>query len=264
MNTRFFRWIGVVAIATLLLIPGEAAFAQRMVAPKVTPTEGVPGVRFVFTAPGFRGAGLKDDQKTSLGEEIAYWINLPDGKVIATQLQKGKGNESDKQVPMVTRANGYGEVTIRWDAPNAAMTGPYSMVMRGVDSKVEVVVPFTIHADGWQTVVQTNVYPPAGPPGTAFRFVATGFQDAIDKGDRRGEQVAYWFNTPDGSVISTEKRTGTNDHGNKTKPLLHFADQNGTVNLVWSAPETLKPGLYSVVFHGLNSHYEVKTFFTIQ
>lgn len=264
MNARLLRVIGAVVTALLLLVPSRAALAQRMAAPSVTPTEGVPGVRFIFTAPGFKGAGLKDDAKNSPGERISYWVNLPNGQIISTERHEGKGADDDTIKPLEVRADGYGDVTIRWTAPDNALPGPYSLVMHGQDSNNQVAIPFTIHKDGWQTVVQTDVTPKEGPAGTSFRFVATGFEDAIDTADRRGEQVAYWFNAPDGTVISTEKRNEKNDRGNDTRRLLHYADQNGVVNLVWDAPATLAPGLYSVVFHGLNSHHEVKMFFTIK
>jgi hypothetical protein len=264
MNARLIRFLGAVAVATLLLIPGRAVFAQRMVAPQVTPTEGVPGVRFVFTAPGFQGAGLKDNADNSLGERISYWINLPNGQIISTEIQKGSGADDDAVKPLMTRANGKGEATIYWTAPEDAIAGPYSLVMRGTTSDKEIKLPFTVHPDGWQTEVQKNVTPEVGPAGSSFQFIATGFDDAIDSRDRRGEQVAYWFNTPDGKVIGTEKLGEKNDRGNDTRPLLHYADQDGVVNLVWVAPANLAPGRYSAVFHGLSSQRQVVMYFTIR
>lgn len=264
MNARVFRFIGALAAAALFALTISPAFAQRMVAPGVTPTDGVPGVRFTFMAPGFKGMVPDEDAKNGTGERVSYWINLPDGRILSSEMIAGKGDEADKEQPFQAQANGYGEVTIRWTAPDNAVIGRYTMVMRGLSSDLEVRLPFTVHAKGWQTVVQTNVKPTAGPAGTSFQFIATGFDPAIDKKDQRGEQVAYWFNTPDGTTISSEKRTGTNDRGNDTKPLLHYADEDGVVNLVWSSPETLKPGIYSVVFHGLTSQHEVVMFFTIR
>lgn len=264
MNARIFRLLGVVAMATLLLVPAEAVFAQRIVAPSVTPRDGVPGVRFTFVAPGFIGAVPDEDADENTGEQIAYWINLPDGRVISTERHEGKGADDDTMRPMIARANGYGEVTIRWTSPGDAMAGPYSLVMHGLDSDFEVVLPFTMHQDGWQTTLQTTVYPAAGPAGTTFQFIATGFEPAVVDDDNTGEQVAYWFNTPDGTVIGVEKRTRKNKEGAETKPLIHNAAEDGVVNLVWSSPKDLKPGVYSIVLHGLNSHHEVLMYFSIK
>jgi hypothetical protein len=258
MNARLFRLIGAIAVATLLLIPGQSVFAQRIANPSVTPTDGVPGVRFTFRAPGFLGATPIEDAKDNMGEEIAYWINLPNGTIISTR------EIDDAQRALKARANGYGEVTIVWSAPGDAIPGPYSLVMHGLQSDKEVAIPFGVHADGWQTVLQTDVTPRVGPAGSTFRFVATGFDKPADKDSQYGEQVAYWFNTPDGKVISSEKRSGKTDYGNETKPLLHLADKHGTVNLVWDSPADLKPGLYSIVLHGLDSHHEVLMYFTIK
>ena len=265
MNVRVFRLLGAVAIATLLLIPATATFAQRIAAPSVTPSDGVPGVRFTFVAPGFIGAAYKDDVDKDQGERISYWINLPNGTIISTQKHEGKGAEDDRIEPLMVRANGHGEATIFWTSPENAMPGPYSLVMHGLESNMEVALPFTMHPDGWQTVLQTTVYPSAGPAGTAFRFVATGFNPAAGDNDKIGEEVAYWFNTPDGKVIGVEQRTGKSKTvGSETKPLIHQADKDGVINLVWSSPKNLKPGVYSVVFHGLDSHHEVLEYFSIK
>jgi hypothetical protein len=264
MNARVFRLFGAVAIATLLLVPAQAALAQRIVAPSVTPRDGVPGVRFTFTAPGFVGAVPDEDADENTGERISYWINLPDGTVISTEKHVGKGADDDSYRPLLARANGYGEVTIRWTSPGDAMAGPYSLVMHGLESNFEVMLPFTMHSEGWQTVLQTDVRPTSGVAGTTFQFVATGFEPAAVDDDNTGERVAYWFNTPDGKVIGVEKRSGKTPYGNETKPLLHEADGSGTVNLVWSSPKDLKPGVYSIVIHGLDSHHEVLMPFSIK
>lgn len=264
MNARVFRLLGAVAIAAMLALPMSTASAQRIAGPRVTPTDGVPGVRFTFVAPGFIGAVPDEDAGENSGEQIAYWLNLPDGTVISAERHEGKGAEDDTMRPMLARANGYGEVTVRWSSPDTAMVGRYSLVMRGLESDFEVVLPFTMHADGWQTELQTNVTPSAGPAGGEFRFVATGFQPAVVDDDSTGEEVAYWFNTPDGKVLGMEKRSGKSQMGSEYKPMRHFADEDGAVNLVWSAPKDLKPGVYSIVLHGLNSHHEVLMYFSIR
>lgn len=264
MKARVVRLFAAMAMVALLFVVPGVVSAQRVVSPSVTPRDGVPGVEFVFVAPGFRGAVPARDAKDNAGERISYWINLPNGQIISAETHDAKGNEDAYTEPFEARANGYGEVTIFWRSPLNALAGPYSLVMHGSSSGAEAVLPFTIHPNGWQTVVQSNVRPAAGTAGTAFTFIATDFGEAAVKDNKRGEQVAYWFNTPDGKVISTEPRSGKTDYGSKEKPLLHYADEEGTVNLVWSSPTTLAPGTYSVVFHGLNTQREVIMYFTIR
>lgn len=268
MNRQSMRLIGSVAVALLLtLAGGQVLQAQGKTVPSVTPAAGVPGVRFTFTASGFRGATPSEDAKDNRGEQLAYWINTPDGKVIATEPRAHESDYGSSTRPMLAWANGYGDITLRWTSPDSAVPGPYSMVIHGLKSDVEVVIPFAMRADGTQTVVQSDVTPRSGAAGTAFRFIATGFGDAgpeAGRGGARGEQVAYWFNTPDGGVIATEERSHESEFGSTTRPLRHYADDEGVINLVWDAPATLKPGVYSVVFHGLDTHHQVLMFFTIR
>jgi hypothetical protein len=268
MNRPIVTLIGSLAAALLLaLAGGQALLAQGKAAPSVTPAVGVPGVHFLFTASGFRGATPADDAKQDPGERLAYWVNTPLGEVIATEPRSGTSDYGNSTKPLLGQANGFGDAAIRWAAPTDAVPGAYSMVIHGLKSDTEVVIPFALRPDGSQTVVQDTVTPRAGAAGTAFQFIATGFDDAgpdAGHGGRRGEQVAYWFNTPDGGVITTEPRSGTSDYGNETKPLRHYADDEGVVNLVWGAPATLQPGIYSVVFHGRDSQHQVLIFFTIK
>lgn len=266
-HLRIVRLIGLAAALLLAAAGGTTVLlAQGKATPTVSPASGVPGVRFTFVASGFRGAVPSKDANENLGEQLAYWINTPGGAVIGTEPLTHESDYGSTTKPLIAQANGHGEATIRWRSPMDAVPGAYSMVIHGLKSDAEVVIPFGILPAGSQTVVQTGVTPRASAAGGEFRFVAVGFQDAgSDEGrGSHGEQVAYWFNTPDGGVISTEPRSSETDYGNDTKPLRHYADDEGVVNLVWSAPETLRPGIYSVVFHGLDSHHQVLIFFTIR
>lgn len=262
---RIVRLIGVALLLAAAMSPAMV-LAQGKAAPTVSPAWGVPGTRFTFSATGFRGATPVKDANDNKGEQLSYWVNTPAG-VIATEPRSGKTDYGNSEKPLIGQANGYGEVTILWTAPQGALPGAYSMVIHGLKSGAEVSIPFEMRPDGVQTVVQAGVTPRIGPAGGEFRFVATGFDGAgydAGRGGKQGERVSYWFNTPDGSVIATEPRSGETDYGNDEKPLLHYADDEGVVNLVWSAPTDLKPGVYSVVFHGLSSQHQVLMFFTIQ
>jgi hypothetical protein len=85
MKPRRIRVVGLALAALLALLVGPTALAQRASAPFVSPRDGVPGVTFTFYAPGFKGAVPAADEDTNEGERIAYWINLPNGEVIATE-----------------------------------------------------------------------------------------------------------------------------------------------------------------------------------
>lgn len=77
-----------------------------------------------------------------------------------------------------------------------------------------------------------NVVPPVGAPGTTFAFYATGFAG--------NEPVVYWFNAPDGSIIS-------NDGDYIIRANAGRADWS------WTAPDNAQPGTWTAVAAGLES-----------
>jgi hypothetical protein len=256
MQAHRLSLLGSLAVAALLALAiGPAALAQKAAAPSVTPREGVPGTLFTFYAPGFKGAVPAADEDENLGEQIAYWINTPDGKVIATEPLSEKDEYGNTTRPLLTWANGHGEVMVRWHSPTAVLPGAYTMVLHGRSSDIETVIPFALHEAGWQTVLQSNVTPRAGPAGTRFHVIDTGFVD--------NEKVAFWINTPDGDVIATETLRDKDEYGNTTRPLMEKANGDGVVNIYWYSPKDLEPGIYSLIAHGLDSHHQVLTYFTI-
>lgn len=87
----------------------------------VAPAAGVPGTRFAFFATGFEG-----------GETVDVWLNTPGAQVI------------DADVEDLNEANETGRADWFWRAPEDAQPGTWSMVARGRDSGVEVVIIFDI------------------------------------------------------------------------------------------------------------------------
>ncbi len=77
-----------------------------------------------------------------------------------------------------------------------------------------------------------NVSPPAGPPGATFTFYASGFAN--------NEAVVYWFNTPDGRIIS-----------NDSDYIVQAND--GRADWQWTAPADAQPGPWSAVAAGRES-----------
>ena len=83
---------------------------------------------------------------------------------------------------------------------------------------------------------ETSVFPLAGPAGTRFSFIVSGF--------RSRERVGVWLNTPDGRVITPQVEA------------LRRATRDGRVNWFWTAPDGAQSGTYQMVAHGVNSGVE--------
>lgn len=112
--------------------------AMTVVQRTVIPEVGKAGTGFYFTAKGFQGGPSKDDA----GERIAYWINLPDGRVIATEDEKDDDELTPS--PLIDRARHDGTVRLTWTAPADAPAGSYTLVMHGLETQLEVILPFTV------------------------------------------------------------------------------------------------------------------------
>ncbi len=93
---------------------------QRRAAPVgVTPGTGRPGSLFHFYADG-----LSDR------EPVIFWLNRPDGRVEPAEAERF--------------SIGGGRVDWSWLAPDDALRGRWSMVVRGTDSGVERLIAFEI------------------------------------------------------------------------------------------------------------------------
>jgi hypothetical protein len=258
------RWIGVGLFALLIGIVGWLPLgAQAAEGGTASPAVSLPGAPIAFAATGFHGASLNDRHDSrAKGERVSYWVNVPDGTIISTESRNKANDYGHTTKPLLAQAGHNGDVKITWTAPLSAPAGNYTMVIHGHDSNLERVIPFTLMPAGSMTEMQHSVTPASGPAGTVFYFQAHGLLNASKKRD--GEQVAYWINTPSGTVISTEARSDTSDYGNDTKPLRGHVDKDGIAKIFWTAPADLKPGQYSLVVHGLTSQRQVLIPFTIK
>jgi len=88
---------------------------------EVSPAEGAPGQRFVFSATGFAPE-----------EEISIWLNRPDGSVVAAEIEG------------IPRAAPDGRAGWTWVAPADAPLGSWQMVAHHRTSGIEAVASFTL------------------------------------------------------------------------------------------------------------------------
>ncbi|MBP1467030.1 hypothetical protein EYB53_015050 [Candidatus Chloroploca sp. M-50] len=166
----------------------------------VTPASGKPFDTFTFTARGFNP-----------NEQIAYWPTDPTGSSVPV-LEK-------------LRADHNGQVTWTWQTPRLVTTGTWIMTARGMTSRREVQIPFTIEAP---YVPFATVTPDIGPPGTTFQFKAVGFNVH--------ERLDTWVERPDGVVL----------HG--TRDVKAIGDNSASWE--WRAPDDAPEGTYIMVAVG--------------
>lgn len=202
------------AICCLLLVfvltPGDPrpAAAQDT---SVDPPAAEPGTRFRFGAGGFLP-----------GEEISFWINLPDGNLL--------GNAA-----YVENADEEGVARWEWSVPRRTPPGVLGMNVLGRESGLFHAIPFEVVFDPDQGAIPlVSVAPIVGEPGFTFSFFARAFDDE--------EEVGYWFNGPDGTLISDGSFRETSD--------------DGEVEWTWTAPEDVQIGFWSVVVRGEDSNNE--------
>jgi hypothetical protein len=95
--------------------------AQGQARLEVSPAEGAPGQRFVFSAAGFTPE-----------EKISIWLNRPDGSVVPAEIEG------------IAQAAPDGRAGWTWVAPADGPLGNWQMVAHGRASNVEVVASFVL------------------------------------------------------------------------------------------------------------------------
>lgn len=153
-------------------------------------------------------------------ERIETWANSP--------------SRQELDVPTWVFANAEGMATWQWQAPEDAEGGQWHLVGRGAISRIEALIQIEIVngalAPAPEPVV-TSVTPSSGIPGTQFSFFAAGFAPE--------ERANYWATAPDGEVLTNADRLET--------------DQQGELRWQWTAPDSAKPGLWSMTVQGAGS-----------
>jgi hypothetical protein len=198
----------------------------------VVPRAGQPGDIFFFDAKGF-----------TPGENVAVWVNAPDGSVLGADFQvtaNKQGTISDADLVFQT-----GE---------SYPLGTWSLVAQGVDSGKTAVGYFLLikgalgvtapTGPGVPTNVDARADPNAGPAGTIFFFDAWGFNP--------GEEVSMMIVASDGTKI---------DAGFTVK-----ADEKGAIGYagLYFVTETFYPlGLWSFVAKGKDSGKTSTAYFVL-
>lgn len=183
----------------------------------VSAGEASPGQALQFRADGYTG-----------GEEIAWWINAPSSN---TPVDRSGIDEYF--------ADAAGMVTFTWSVPLDAVSGQWSAVIRGVDSRVEQKVLFTVvggasaPASSGPTV---EMSPRVAAPGATLAFTATGFH--------RKDILNYWATGPDGVVVSDNQ------------PITTLTDGSGVWS--WTTPVDMPPGQWVVSVQGPKSNVRLE------
>lgn len=199
------RSLCLLALLAAALLPS----AVRAAGPSLTPT--TPGVAAggVIT---LSGVGF------SPRERIAVWATAPDQVVL----------EGD-----YVFADNQGGAQIRFRVPAGAIGGTWAITAYGFTSRSPAVAQFEVAGRPAESAeLLAAVEPASGPPGSNFRFAATGF-------DRR-EWVSYWFTAPDGAVFAAFSQ--------QIK-----ASNEGRVDISWEAPADAPRGQWAVTIQGVKS-----------
>lgn len=189
---------------------------------RVTPQAGQPGQTFVFQGSGFQA-----------GEQVAFWVNVPDGSVIGSNVQVSA--DAQGLIPA-------GKIQFVSDAKS--LVGVWSIVGQGKISGRTAIGYFRLLGSpigrapqpgpGVPSNVDARSDPVAGPAGTIFFFDAFGF--------RPGEEVQL-------TIVASD--------GQRTSPgFTVTADANGSIgyaSIYYPTALDYPLGLYSFIGQGKTS-----------
>jgi hypothetical protein len=161
-----------------------------------------PGERVHFSSRGFIP-----------GERVDFWVTGPDAM-------------SRPRFPAAP-ADDAGAVDWSWDVPADAPAGQWIAVARGVRSDHQAPSPFTVLASTAPPREQ-RAEPPAGAPGTTFRFTVGGLTP--------DERFGAWVRGPDGRDRDLDAES------DEVPPLT--VDAAGRLIWFWTAPADSPPGAW--------------------
>ncbi len=222
----FFMMICML-LAVMLPLPTPPQSHAQEPTQGVQPQSGPAGTEFAFFAVGF------DDK-----EKLGYWFHAPDGTLYR--------NDKDYRIHAFE-----GRVDWKWRVPHNAAPGTWTAIIQGIRSKQQAVITFEVIVydpqaatqaeDPISDVLDQNVSPHQGTPGTEFAFYAYGYDER--------EQVAYWFTSPEGDIITTPEN------------IIHSRD--GRVDISWKSPYDAMPGTWTATIKGRESGVQRVLYFDI-
>ncbi|HMQ34102.1 MAG TPA: DUF368 domain-containing protein, partial [Chloroflexaceae bacterium] len=204
----------------LALLAAAVAAPQAAGAASASPATVRPGERVNFSAAGF-----------TPGERIDFWVTGPDGI-------------SRPRFPAV-EADANGAVVWSWDVPADAPGGQWTAVARGVRSNRQVPVGFTVIAAP-APARELAAEPPAGAPGTTFRFTVGGLTP--------GEGFGPWLRGPDGR---------DRDIGAPGSFVPLAVAEDGRLSWSWTPPADAAPGQWFALARGERSGTTVEVPFAV-
>jgi hypothetical protein len=196
-------------LTLLLLVAAPLAEAQEAqpVLEATTPTVRA-GERAYFVGRGF-----------VRNERLSAWVTTSDQRVLDIGFAKAYGDE--------------GRVELSYRVRGDAISGRWALTLYGEVSQTPVVAFFeVIGRSPANSKPPIAVEPPAGPPGTRFKFFASGYDE--------DEDVSHWFTAPDGTLIAF--------------PEANEASKDGEVYFEWMAPATAQAGVWVVTVQGKRSN----------
>jgi hypothetical protein len=181
----------------------------------VQPAVGGPGTTFTFTAIGYNS-----------GEILSVWASGPPDE------ETGLSTEYSLEG---IQANRHGIAEWDWTAPAEIPAGDWDMIAEGRVSRQSNHIPFTIVRDTPPPDPERpyGVTPESGPPGTTFQFYGEGFQ--------KHERVSVWLTTPppEREVVRINPDADDEDEADEIG-----SDENGRVDVAWTAPPDAPRGLW--------------------
>lgn len=180
-------------------------------------------------------------------EQVGFWLTAPDASVYGTIETVDIGSQGAvSDLPLRT---------------NNLDPGLWYLVFEGVASKHQAIIYFKILAPGGSPAPTPPGNPPAQatcddvPPPVSARIrpsscVTRGTQLVIDVfGFTPNEQVGFWFTAPDGAVYGTIE-------------TVNIGPQGAASNLPLDTNQ-FEPGLWSLIFEGVESKHQARIYFKI-
>jgi hypothetical protein len=227
-------------------VPGATPPAATPTAPAAACDQGVPAATSATITPRCGPMGTVFNIHITgfqPGEQISFWLTLPDGRVGGTPAPVPAGNhpgalddvfDSSEVADLGAAAEGIWAITYQ-----GATSGHQSVVWFRITPAAGATPPPAGATPGPGAACDTSgmkdarVSPASGPKGTVFNVTVTGFEP--------GEQASFWLTDPDGAVFGSASTLTIPAGGGGTLPITSAS---------------LYPGTWALTIHGMHSGHE--------